>query len=47
MFTPEGNIEYICQPDVEIFGDDQLYPISIYIVYISVLLVVFHMMNEG
>ena len=21
MFTPEGNIEYICQPDVEIFGD--------------------------
>jgi hypothetical protein len=21
MFTTEGNIEYICQPDVEIFGD--------------------------
>jgi hypothetical protein len=26
---------------------NQLHPISIYIVYISVLLVVFHMMNEG
>jgi hypothetical protein len=21
MFTTEGNIEYICQPDVEFFGD--------------------------
>jgi hypothetical protein len=26
---------------------NQLHPISIYIVHISVLLVVFHMMNEG
>ena len=26
---------------------NQLHPISIYIAYISVLLVVFHMMNEG
>jgi uncharacterized membrane protein len=26
---------------------NQLHPISIYNVYISVLLVVFHMMNEG
>jgi hypothetical protein len=26
---------------------NHLHPISIYIVYISVLLVVFHMMNEG
>jgi uncharacterized membrane-anchored protein len=42
---------YICivigDPIITGAINNQLDPISIYIVYISVLLVVFHMMNEG